>query len=178
MFGQFCLSRFGNLPLQSFLIVALRLSTVLPTFLTMNVITELNAVFAMIMVSINGHICWISQYDIFFFRTYERSERHQMGSAREFSGLLLRWYDAENLEHEAGHLRPWFIRPFQGNLHHQMVTHGTRNQGRFALRCILASVRLYIKGCIRWSISFESWLKKEDRHTPFDVFTVFTKFFA
>ena len=54
MFGQFCLSRFGNLPLQSFLIVALRLSTVLPTFLTMNVITELNAVFAMIMVSING----------------------------------------------------------------------------------------------------------------------------
>ena len=39
-------------------------------------------------------------------RSYERSQCDQVGSSGEFPRLLLRRHDAEDLEHEAGLLRP------------------------------------------------------------------------
>ena len=49
---------------------------------------------------------WSPGYLYVLFALAERSQRHQVGSAGQPVGLLFGRHDAQDLVHEAGHVRP------------------------------------------------------------------------
>lgn len=55
----------------------------------------------------------------------KRGERHQMGPAGPFSGLLLGRHDTENLVHGAGHVRARFESSLERDLHDQVESDGS-----------------------------------------------------
>jgi len=56
----------------------------------------------------------------------ERSERNQMGSARQPVGVLFRRHDLKNLVDETRHVRARFTGALQRNLHDQVVADRSR----------------------------------------------------